>query len=435
MREPPTTHRDSINRHLLLGAAAALALVGGVGGWAVTTELSGAVIAPGQLVVDSNVKKVQHPTGGVVGELRVKDGDRVNAGDVLLRLDETQARTSLAIVTSALDEIAARQARGEAERDGAEKVHFPAHLLARLNNPEVERVVAGEQKLFEIRRAAREGQKAQLKEQIAQLREQIQGNTEQEAAKVREIDWIQQELRGIRELWRQNLAPFNRLTTLERDGTRMEGERGALTASVAQARGRIAETELKILQIDEDLRTEVGKELADIRSRKSELVEKRVAAEDQLKRIDLLAPQDGKVFQQTVHTVGGVIQAGEAVMLIVPDADSLIVEAKIPPQEIDQVHMGQRALLRFTAFNQRTTPELKGDIVRIGADVTQDEKKNESYYAVRIRLAAEELARLGKQKPIAGMPVEAFIQTTPRTVLSYLLKPLQDQIAKAFIGR
>jgi HlyD family secretion protein len=182
----PTMHRHSINRHLLLGAAAALALVGGVGSWATTTELSGAVIAPGQLVVDSNVKKVQHPTGGVVGELRVKDGDRVKAGDVLLRLDETQARTNLAIVTTALDELAARQARGEAERDGVEKVSFPGDLLVRLADPAVQRVTTGEQKLFEIRRGAREGQKAQLREQIAQFRQQIQGNTEQEAAKAKE---------------------------------------------------------------------------------------------------------------------------------------------------------------------------------------------------------------------------------------------------------
>jgi HlyD family secretion protein len=428
-------HRRSINRHLLVGSAAALVLVGGVGGWATTTELSSAVVASGQLVVDSNVKKVQHPTGGVVGELRVKEGDRVKVGDVVLRLDETQARTNLAIVTSALDELAARQARGEAERDGAQEVTFPPDLLARLDDAVVRRVTAGEQKLFEIRRSAREGQKAQLREQIAQLRQQIQGNTEQEAAKAKEIDWIRQELSGIRDLWNKNLAPFNRLTALERDGARLEGERGALIASAAQARGRIAETELKILQIDEDLRTDVGKELAEIRGKKSELVEKRVAAEDQLKRIDLIAPQDGKVFQQSVHTVGGVIQAGEAVMLIVPDGDSLTVEAKIPPQEIDQIHMGQRAVLRFAAFNQRTTPELNGEVMRIGADVSQDEKKNESYYAVRIRVAEGELARLGGLKPVAGMPVEAFIQTTPRTVLSYLMKPMRDQITKAFTGR
>jgi HlyD family secretion protein len=410
-------------------------LVVGVGGWATTTELSGAVIAPGQLVVDSNVKKVQHPAGGVVGELRVKDGDRVKAGDVVVRLDETQARANLAIVAKALDELAARQARGEAERDGADRISFPPDLLARKDDLDVERVMAGEQKLFEIRRGAREGQKAQLKEQIAQLGQQIAGTAEQEAAKAKEIDWIKQELKGVRELWKQNLVPFSRVTTLERDGARLEGERGALIANAAQARGRIAETELKILQIDEDLRSEVGKELADIRGKKSELVEKRVAAEDQLKRIDLVAPQDGKVFQRSVHTVGGVIQAGEAVMLIVPDGDSLAIEARIAPHEIDQVHMGQRAVVRFTAFNQRTTPELNGEVVRIGADVTQEEKKNESYYAVRIRVADDELARLDGLRLVAGMPVEAFVQTTPRTVISYLVKPLGDQIARAFKGR
>ena len=428
------TH-PSIRRHLLVGSAAALVLLAGVGGWATTTELSGAVIAPGQLVVDSNVKKVQHPAGGVVGELRVKDGDRVKAGEVVVRLDETQARANWAIVTKALDELEARQARGEAERDGADRMSFPADLLARKDDPDVQRVTAGEQRLFEIRRGAREGQKAQLKEQIAQLGQQIQGTAEQEAAKAKEIDWIKQELKGVRDLWKQSLVPFSRVTALERDGARLEGERGALIATAAQARGRIAETELKILQIDEDLRTEVGKELADIRGKKSELVEKRVAAEDQLKRIDLVAPQDGKVFQQSVHTVGGVIQAGESVMLIVPDGDSLAIEARIAPHEIDQVHMGQRAVVRFTAFNQRTTPELDGEIVRIGADVTQEEKKGESYYAVRIRIADDELARLDGLKLVAGMPVEAFIQTTPRTVVSYLVKPLGDQIARAFKGR
>ncbi len=428
------TH-PSIRRHLLVGSAAALVLLGGVGGWATTTELSGAVIAPGQLVVDSNVKKVQHPAGGVVGELRVKDGDRVKAGEVVVRLDETQARANWAIVTKAIDKLEARQARGEAERDGADRISFPADLLARKDDPDVQRVTAGEQRLFEIRRGAREGQKAQLKEQIAQLGQQIQGTAEQEAAKAKEIDWIKRELKGVRDLWKQSLVPFSRVTTLERDGARLEGERGALIATAAQARGRIAETELKILQIDEDLRTEVGKELADIRGKKSELVEKRVAAEDQLKRIDLVAPQDGKVFQQSVHTVGGVIQAGESVMLIVPDGDSLAIEARIAPHEIDQVHMGQRAVVRFTAFNQRTTPELNGEIARIGADVTQEEKKGESYYAVRIRIADDELARLDGLKLVAGMPVEAFIQTTPRTAVSYLVKPLGDQIARAFKGR
>ncbi|TAJ37334.1 MAG: HlyD family type I secretion periplasmic adaptor subunit [Reyranella sp.] len=426
---------QSIGRHLVLGGSAIVLLIGGVGGWAVTTELSGAVIASGQLVVDSNVKKVQHPTGGVVGELRVREGDRVKAGDVVVRLDETQTRAGLAIVTKALDELAARQARSEAERDAAQRVAFPPDLLARAADPDVLQVMAGEQRLFEIRGSGREGLKSQLKEQVAQLEQQILGNREQEAAKAREIDWIQQELKGVRDLWSKNLVPFARVTTLERDGARLDGERGALIAAMAQTKGRIAEIQLKILQVDEDLRTEVGKELAEMRGKKSELIERRVAAEDQLKRVDLVAPQDGRVFQRSVHTIGGVIQAGEPVMLIVPDSDALIIEARIAPQEIDQVHVGQRAVVRFPAFNQRTTPELDGEIVRIGADVTQEEKKNESYYSVRILVPDSELARLQGLRLVAGMPVEVFMQTEPRTVLSYLVKPMQDQIAKAFRGR
>jgi HlyD family secretion protein len=429
------SHHRSIRRHLLAGCTAVLVLVGGIGGWATNTEISGAVIATGQLVVDSNVKKIQHPAGGVVGELRVKDGDFVKEGDVVARLDVTQTRANLAIVTKALDELAARQARNEAERDGAARVSFPADLLARVGDPDVLHVTRGEQTLFELRRLAREGLKAQSREQIAQLEQQIQANVEQVTAKAKEIDWIQQELKGIRELWKQNLIPFSRLTALERDAARLEGERGALVATIAQTRGRIAETRLKIIQVDEDLRTEVGKDLAEIRGKKSELTEKRVAAEDQLKRTDLIAPQDGKVFQRTVHTIGGVIQAGEAIMLIVPDADTLIIEAKVAPQQIDQLHLSQQATLRFVAFNQRTTPELKGEVIRIGADVTQEEKKNEAYYSVRIRISDSELARFEGLKLVAGMPVEAFIQTAPRTVMSYLVKPMQDQITRAFRER
>jgi HlyD family secretion protein len=424
------TVQQSLRGHLGLGIAAVAVLMFVIFGWGTLSEISGAVIAPGKLVVDSNVKKVQHPTGGVVGELNVKDGDRVKKGDIVVRLDETQARTSLAIVTKALDEMDSRQARLVAERDGADKVTFPDELLARRNEPEVAQSTTSEQRLFELRRSAREGQKAQLLEQVDQLRQQILGNDEQVAAKSKEIEWNQQELGGIRGLWKQN-----RVTTLERDSARLHGERGALSASIAQAKGRIAEIQLKILQIDEDLRTEVGKELAEIRGKRSELTERRVAAEDQLKRIDLVAPQDGRVFQQAVHTVGGVIQAGEVLMLVVPDADELIIEAKVAPQDVDQIHVGQLAVVQFAAFNRRTTPELNGEVIGIGADITQDDRRNEAYYAVRIRISDKEMARLEGLQPMAGMPVEVFIKTSPRTVVSYLTKPLREQVDRAFRGR
>lgn len=429
------TIQKSLRSHLLVGITAVGVLMFIVFGWGTLSEISGAVIAPGKLVVDSNVKKVQHPTGGVVGDLLVKDGDRVKKGEIVVRLDETQARTSLAIVTKALDEMEARQARLEAERDGADKVVFPADLMARDSEPELAQAMKSEQRLFELRRSAREGQKAQLLEQIDQLRQQIAGNDEQIAAKSKEIEWNQQELGGIRGLWKQNLVPFNRVTTLERDSARLHGERGALAASIAQAKGRISEIQLKILQIDEDLRTEVGKELAEIRGKRAELTERRVAAEDQLKRIDLVAPQDGKIFQQSVHTIGGVIQAGEVLMLVVPDADELIIEAKVAPQDIDQIHVGQQAVVQFAAFNRRTTPELNGEVIGIGADITQDDKRNEAFYAVRIRIPDKEMARLEGLQPMAGMPVEVFIKTSPRTVVSYLTKPLREQLDRAFRGR
>src|SRR3954471_18775360 len=299
----------SIRRHLLAGVALVVLLSGGVGGWAATTELAGSVIGPGNFVVETNTKKVQHPTGGVVGELRVRDGDSVKAGDVVVRLDDTVTRANLAIVVKSLDELAARQARLEAERDAANAPSFPAELLARRQDPDVARLIAGEQKLFETRRSARQGQKAQLKERVGQLQEQIQGLDDQIAAKRREIVLIGEELKGVRELWSKNLVPITRVTALERDAARLEGERGSLVSSIAQSKGKITETELQVLQIDQDLRTEVGKELAEIRGKVSELVEKKVTAEDQLKRIDIRAPQDGMVHQSSVHTVGGVITA------------------------------------------------------------------------------------------------------------------------------
>jgi len=271
---------------------------------------------------------------------------------------------------------------------------------------------------------------------VGQLQEQISGLTDQIAAKKREIALIGEELKGVRELWSKNLIPIQRVTALERDAARLEGERGALVSTIAQIKGKITETELQILQIDQDLRTEVGKELAEIRGKGSELVEKRVAAADQLKRVDIRAPQDGTVHQLSVHTVGGVITPqGEPLMLIVPRSDALTVEAKIAPQDIDQVRIGHRAVLRFSAFNQRTTPELSGEVSRVSADISQDQKTGTSFYTVRITPPPSELSRLNGLKLVPGMPVESFIQTDERTVMSYLTKPLTDQLMKTWRER
>jgi len=427
-----TPTQRSIRRHIVAGIGIVVLLVCGVGGWAAETKLAGAVISSGQLVVDSNVKKVQHPTGGIVSELRVHEGDRVTAGEVLVRLDDTQARATVSILGKELDELTARKARLEAERDDAEEIGFPDELLQRTDDSDVAHVIAGERKLFELRRTARNGQKAQLGERVAQLREEIQGLLGQASAKNKEIALINKELVGVRELRDKNLVPMTRLTALERDAARLEGERSQLIGYSAEAKGKITETELQIIQVDQDLRSDVGKELAEIRAKTVELIEQKVAAEDQLKRIDIRAPQDGRVHELAVHTIGGVIAAGEPIMLIVPDADTLTIEARIAPQDIDQLHPGQLALLRFSAFNQRTTPEIDGEVSLISADLTQDQRTGASYYVVHITPDANEIARLGKVKLVPGMPVEAFLQTDERTVLSYLIKPLRDQIMKAF---
>ncbi|BCM17505.1 HlyD family type I secretion periplasmic adaptor subunit [Mesorhizobium sp. J8] len=422
----------TIHRYLIGGVAACLLLVGGGGGLAAVTELSGAVIASGTLVVDSSVKKVQHPTGGVVGQILVREGDAVRSGDVLVRLDETVTRANLAIVTRDLDEFEARLARLEAERDGQEKISFPPSLTSRPDNPAKASAMAGEQSLFEFRRQARAGQKAQLEERIAQLSEESSGLTEQRVAKSQEIELIGIELESVRSLWRQKLVSIDRLTALERDAVRLKGEHGQLTASIAQAKGRIVETRLQIIQVDQDLRKEVATELRDVQSKISEFVERRVSAEDQLKRIDLRSPQDGVVHQLAVHTVGGVIAPGEVVMLIVPVADDLTVEARIAPQDIDQLKLGQEAGLKFSAFNQRVTPELNGNVKEIAADLSLDERSGAGFYSVRIGIARPELKKLKGLTLAPGMPVEVFFSTGNRTMLSYLVKPLADQIDRAF---
>jgi HlyD family secretion protein len=432
---PRRTARQRARRMIGLAFLMAVLCVGGIVGWAALTEISGAVIAQGAVVVDSSAKKIQHQNGGIVGEILVREGARVAAGDVLVRLDETVLSANLAIVSRALDELQVRQARLTAERDGLEAIEFPAALEERARDPAVRRIMQAEQRLFELRLKARLGQKSQLEQRIAQLQEEIAGVTTQAEAKAREIDLIRRELEGVRDLYRKNLIQLSRLTALEREEARLDGERGALVAGAAQAKGKVTETALQILQIDQDLRSETAKELREIQGRIAELSERRVTAEDQLRRVDIRAPQSGTVHQLAIHTVGGVVGPGELMMLIVPEGDDLAVEVKIPPQEIDQVRVGQKAMLRFTAFNQRTTPELEGVVTFVSADLNTDSRTGANYYTARMSVPDQERARLQGARLMPGMPVDAFVQTGYRSVLSYLLKPLMDQMRQTFRQR
>jgi len=423
---------ESIRRHIIAGSVLVGLLAFGLGGWASTAEISGALIVQGDIVVDSNIKKVQHPTGGVVGQLFVHDGDHVKAGQILIRLDETVTHANLAIVTKGLTELYARKARLLAELNGEDSVAVPKELADHLDNPDVQDALASERKLFELRRQDRAGQKKQLQERVTQLQQEIAGLAAQQDAKDKEIGLIEQELKGVRDLYAKNLVQLNRLTSLERDEAQLQGARGQLVAQAAEAKGKIAETQLQVIQVDEDLASDVAKELRETDSKIGEFVERKITAEDQLKRTDIRAPQDGIVFQLTANTVGGVIAAGDPIMMIVPEDDKLQIEAKVDPKDIDDVQFDQPVVLRFTSFNTRTTPEIDGKVVRVGADTTTDQRTGRSYYSVRIAMTGDEIKRLGDVKLTPGMPVEAFIETGERTMLSYLLKPLHDQLMRSF---
>lgn len=435
MSGEPSKAAASARRNIVAGLAVLAALVFGFGGWAVFTEISGAVIAPGNVAVDTKVKKVQHLAGGIVSEIAIREGARVRAGDIVIRLDDTVVRANLAIVVKGIDEFDVRQARLLAERDELAELVLSESLRMRKIQPDVDLLISGEQRLLNSRRATRAGQKAQLEERIGQLQEELQGIASQTEAKTLEMELIQRELGGVRELWNKKLVPITRVTALERETARIGGERGHLIAAAAQAKGKITETRLQIVQIDQDLKTEVSKELREIQARLAELAERKIAAEDQLRRIDIRAPQDGVVHLLSIHTVGGVVGPGEQLMLIVPDRDDLVAEIKIPPQDIDQVRSGQVAVLKFATFNQRTTPEIIGTLITLSPDIAQDSRTGISYYDAKITISEQEIAKLNGLTLMPGMPLEAFIKTDNRTVISYLTKPLQEQIARAFVER
>ncbi|MGQ0671325.1 MAG: HlyD family type I secretion periplasmic adaptor subunit [Hyphomicrobium sp.] len=422
----------SVAAYMIGGVLVAVFIVGGVTVWAATTEIAGAVLAPGTVVVESNLKKVQHPTGGVVGEIRIKEGARVKTGDLLIRLDETITRANMQLIAVQLEELYVREARLSAERDDQGTLVIPDALVPRKEEATIAKMLSAEQSLLTSRQNSRAGQKGQLRERIDQLGEEISGVSGQIESKATEIKLIGAELDGLTNLERDRLVTVNRMNQLRREAARLKGEFGQLKSSAAQAKGKISEVELQILRIDQDARTEVVKELREVQSKINELRERRVAAEDQLKRVEIRSPQDGLVHQLSVHTVGGVVNPGEPIMLIVPNDDRLMIETRIAPQSIDQVHVEQLAVIRFSAFNQATTPEINAHVKRIAADLSRDQQTGETYFAARLEIPPDELLRLGDRKLLPGMPADVQIRTENRTVLSYLLKPLTDQTSIMF---
>lgn len=426
--------QGSIRRYLIAGLAACVFLIGVVGTLAATLNITGAVIASGLLVVSSNVKKIQHPTGGVVAEILVQNGSKVKAGQLLVRLDATLTKANLAIQTNIINESESRLARLLAELEGKSEVAIPAAFAGRETEPTIERLIAEERRQFELRAKARAGQKAQLHERITQLEQEVTGLEQQQAAQRRQMELIQMELSAVDGLWEQKLVSLQRLTALKREAARLDGDYGGRTSAIAQAKGRATEIKLQMIQIDQNLRSDVAADIGEVQARLSEATERKSAAEDQLRRINIYSPQDGIVHELAVHTIGGVVSPAEPLMLIVPTSDELTLEARVLPQDIDQIHIGQEATIRLSAFSQQTTPELTGVLKQISADLTIDRQTGAGYYVTRATISPEELAKLHDLTLTAGMPAEVFFITGKRTMLSYIVKPMMDQLDRSLRG-
>ena len=423
------------DHELRTGLRVLLAAIVLAGGWTALMPLAGAVVVPGNLVVQSNVKTIQHPTGGGVAQIPVHNGMRVGVGDLLLRLDATQAQASLQMVSKQLDEVRVRIARLVAERDGRSGLQAPAELVARSGEEAVKTLLVSEDSLFNARANARRSQTELLQSRGSQLSEEIAGLDAQVGSKTKQLELIAGELSGVQDLYDKRLVPLTRLTTLQRESARIEGERGQLMSAIAETKSKIGEAQLQIVRLDQDFRTDVVKELGESQGKEAELVERGVAARDLLDRIEIRAPTSGVVHQLSAHTIGGVIRAGDPIMEVVPDSDDLQIEARLQPNDIDQVRTGQKAFVRFSAFNQRVTPQLTGVVSYVSADTSHDQQTNAPYFTVRVALSEDERRRLAGLQLVPGMPAEVFMQTGSRTMMSYLLKPITDQMQRAFVEK
>ncbi|HHZ09845.1 MAG TPA: HlyD family type I secretion periplasmic adaptor subunit [Rhizobiales bacterium] len=424
-------HRDGVRGNLLFGAAIALALVGGLGGWVATTSLAGAVIAGGTVVVESSVKAVQHQLGGIVGEILVRNGDRVTAGEVVIRLDETTLRANLDIVSNHLDRARIRMARLEAELAGAADMSLPQSMRDRADDPDVRLLLSGERALFLSRSRSLASRITALKSRSEQYRQQIAGLDAQRRAVEDALVVLKRDLATVRDLYERKLVSLERLSSLELQIAQQKGEIGRLTAAIAEAEGRVSENALQVMQIEDEARETANAELREVESREAELIERRQIAADQLARTTIRAPQTGLVQELAVHTVGGVVNPGQTLMLIVPENDALVVDAQISPVRIDEIASGQPVLIRFSAFDRNSTPECRGRVDMVSADLVRDEATHTAFYKARILIEDGPTCLADGQRLLPGMPVEVHINTGERTVWSYIAKPILDQFQRS----
>lgn len=430
---PQTPRKWTAKGPLFVGGSALLILVGVLGVWSVQARIAGAVIASGMIQVESNRQVLQHPEGGVVGALLVKDGDQVAAGDVVLKFDDTRLVSELAIVEGQLFEILARKARLQAERDGLSALEVSEELqeLA-AEDPDVQALIDGQAQLFEARATSLQQSSEQILEQIAQAENQIEGASAQLAALETQEGLIETELADSLQLFEKGLAPASRVSALQREQARLLGEIGSTTASVAQLRGQIAALNIERIALTSQLREEAITALRDLQTQEVELVQQRLITKDTLSRMDVRAPVSGVVYDSRIFALQSVVSPAEPIMYIIPQDQPMVVSSRVDPIDVDQVHVGQDASLRFAALDQRMTPEIFGQVKKLSADVFVDEATGASYYQVELVPKDGEMEKLNGQILLPGMPVEAFITTAERSPLNYLSKPLTDYFARAF---
>ena len=418
---------------ILIGLTALIVLIGVIGSWSVLARISGAVIASGVIQVENNRQVVQHPQGGVVGEILAKDGDEVVAGQTVMRLDNTLQKSELAIIDEQLFEIRARSARLEAERDGGRKLVFPDQLsLLAQGNTSLSDMLHGQSRLFAAKLETVSRETDQIEEQIAQSKNEIDGASSQKLAFEEQLEILSEELEVNQTLFDSGLTSAPKAAALNREGARLRGQIGKLEATIAQLRGQIASLDIQKSKLVSERTEEAISALRDLRYQEIELAERKLATEEMLERLSIKSPVDGIVHGSQIFAVHAVVSPAEPIMYVVPQDQPLIVSARIDAIHIDHVHLGQEASLRFPALDQRTTPELFGWVTKISADVFTDETTGISYYQAEVQPQPTELYKLGSQSLLPGMPVETYLRTAERSPLNYFIKPFMDYFNKAF---
>jgi HlyD family secretion protein len=426
-----------MRRYVITGFFTVFVLVFGFGAWSLFTHIAGAVVGIGVIEVETKRQVVQHQTGGVVGKILAKEGQQVKAGDTLVIFDDTFDRAELKVIESQLFPLLGKRARLTAEQDETPEAIFDEELVSRAKSSANEaEIIESEAELLKARRLTRDQQIAQLKERQAQVNKQIEGLNARIAGLDRQAELIEGDLEGQRQLLKKGLTQRARVTALERDLTEARGNKQEATASIAESKARIAEIELSLINVSTQMREESMKELNDTEARIAELRERRNSILATLSRIEVKAPMSGRVFNTQIHALRQVIRAAEPIMEIVPNNVKLVVSVQVPPQQIDQIHVGQKAVLRFETFDRRHTPDLQGTVKRISADITTNERTGQSFYTVQLTINPGEEKFLGPTAEILpGMPIEAFIQTTERTPFDYLVRPLTSYFGRSMLER